>query len=227
MQLAFKKHCKLYCRASLSWLEGTARYTTSPLLHVRHPLLCGFLAFVSSQRPACCFSTPECVVHRKAPVPIHHYLIVRICQTPEGRYFIGSGGTHPPGITYTVAQKLSLSLPDLPAQYVQSRVSDAGPVNILLPELIEQMQPHQMLAGKEPLFRVQLTEIQDGCVLGISFSHALAGADWPLSLVWLCHSAKNCCQAESVDMTVAVKQIARSGSMFIDMSHAFPRIDVM
>ena len=32
-----------------------------------------------------------------------------------------------------------------------------------------------MLAGKEALFKVQLTQVQDGCVLGFSVSHGLTG----------------------------------------------------
>ena len=32
-----------------------------------------------------------------------------------------------------------------------------------------------MLAGKEALFKVQLTQVQDGCVLGFSFCHGLSG----------------------------------------------------
>ena len=32
-----------------------------------------------------------------------------------------------------------------------------------------------MLAGKEAFFKVQLTQVQDGCVLGFSVSHGLTG----------------------------------------------------
>ena len=32
-----------------------------------------------------------------------------------------------------------------------------------------------MLAGKEALFKVQLTQVQDGSVLGFSFSHGMSG----------------------------------------------------
>lgn len=68
-----------------------------------------------------------------------------------------------------------MQLADLPAHYVHSKLSDAVPLNALLPNLIPQMQPHQVLAGKDAVFKVQLSQFQDGSVLGISYSHAVAG----------------------------------------------------
>lgn len=64
---------------------------------------------------------------------------------------------------------------DLPGLYVHSRVSESVPSNSLVPDLIPQMLPHLFLAGKEPLFKLQLSHLSDGSVLGISFAHVLAG----------------------------------------------------
>ena len=68
-----------------------------------------------------------------------------------------------------------MCLSDLPSQYSEKKVSDVQPSNSLLPDFIPQLQPHLMLAGKEALFEVQLTQVQDGSVLGFSFSHGLTG----------------------------------------------------
>ena len=99
----------------------------------------------------------------------------RLKQSVDGKYFVDSEGVSSAGIPCTVATLQHLHISDLPAHYVQAKVSDAVPVNTLVPELIPQMQPHLMLAGKEPLFKLQLTHVRNGSVLGVSFSHALAG----------------------------------------------------
>ena len=52
----------------------------------------------------------------------------------------------------------------------------------MLPGFIPQLQPHLMLAGKEALFKVQLTQVQDGSVLGFSFSHGMSGEQAPMEL---------------------------------------------
>ena len=43
-----------------------------------------------------------------------------------------------------------------------------------------------MLTGKEALFKLKLTQVQDGSVLGISFSHGLSGLQ---KLLCLCTQA--------------------------------------
>ena len=106
-------------------------------------------------------------------------LLCRLLQDAEGRYYIGSDGDLCE-IPFTVTQDLQLKLLDLPSKYAEKYVSDAIPSNRLLPDLIPQMQPHLLLTGKEALLKVQLTQLQDGCVLGISFAHALSG-ELPLS----------------------------------------------
>lgn len=68
-----------------------------------------------------------------------------------------------------------MCLSDLPSQYSEKKVSDVQPSNCLLPAFIPQLQPHLMLAGKDAFFKVQLTQVQDGCVLGFSVSHGLTG----------------------------------------------------
>ncbi len=32
-----------------------------------------------------------------------------------------------------------------------------------------------MLQGKEPVFKVRLTQLRDGCILGITINHAIKG----------------------------------------------------
>ena len=78
-----------------------------------------------------------------------------------------------------------MRLSDLPSRYTEHRVSDACPSNSLLPDFIPQLQPHLMLAGKEALFKVQLTQVQDGSVLGFSFSHGMSGEQaWKCTGKW-------------------------------------------
>lgn len=99
----------------------------------------------------------------------HRYL-----QDSEGRYYIGLA-PQASEIPYQNTEKLEVCLSDLPSQYSEKKVSDVQPSNSLLPGFIPQLQPHLMLAGKEAFFKVQLTQVQDGCVLGFSFSHGLTG----------------------------------------------------
>ena len=58
---------------------------------------------------------------------------------------------------------------------MQHDVPDAVPNNVLLPHLVHQMQPHKVAGGEEAPFLLQLTHIADGCILGVSVSHMLAG----------------------------------------------------
>ncbi|KAL0021527.1 hypothetical protein WJX77_004343 [Trebouxia sp. C0004] len=96
----------------------------------------------------------------------------RFLQDSDGRYYIGLA-SQASEIPYQSAERLEVCLSDLPSQYSEKKVSDVQPSNCLLPDFIPQLQPHLMLAGKEAFFRVQLTQVQDGCVLGFSFSHGL------------------------------------------------------
>ena len=109
----------------------------------------------------------------------------RLHQTPEGRYYIGSTGG-PCQIPYLTAERRQVQLSDLPSKYAQKHISDACPSNTLLPDFIPQLQPHLILTGKQALFKLQLTHLQDGSVLGISFSHSLSG---PNKLISLCTKA--------------------------------------
>jgi len=80
-------------------------------------------------------------------------------------------------VPLTEAENKSLSLTDVPATFVQAPIPGHLPNNFLLPDFLEQLQPHQILAGEEPVMKLRLTHISDGCVLGISVSHMLAGID--------------------------------------------------
>ena len=101
---------------------------------------------------------------------MHH----RFLQTPEGRYCIGYSGEDRE-IPFTVKDNLQVQLSELPNMYAERRISDASPSNSLLPDFIPQLHPHLLLSGKEAFFQVQLTQVQDGSVLGFSFSHGLTG----------------------------------------------------
>ena len=95
----------------------------------------------------------------------------RVCLDAEGKYCIGRGD----GLPLTVAENESLSLADVPATFVQASIPNQLPNNLLLPDFLEQMQPHQILAGEEPVLKLRLTHLSDGCVLGFSVFHMLAG----------------------------------------------------
>jgi len=79
-------------------------------------------------------------------------------------------------ISFSSVDKLSLKLQDVPAHFVRLHISDRTPDNSLLPTYLEQLHPHLLIAGKEALLQIRLTQLSDGCVLGISISHMLAGA---------------------------------------------------
>ena len=110
----------------------------------------------------------------------------RFLQNQDGRYHIGSAAQSDE-IPYKNTERLEVCLSDLPSQYSEKKVSDVQPSNILLPDFIPQLHPHLMLAGKEAFFKVQLTQVQDGCVLGFSVSHGLTGKHY--SFCW--HESKS------------------------------------
>ncbi len=97
----------------------------------------------------------------------------RVCldARTKGKYCIGRGN----GVPLTEAENKSLSLADVPATFVQAPIPGHLPNNLLLPDFLEQIQPHQILAGEEPVMKLRLTHLSDGCVVGISVSHMLAG----------------------------------------------------
>ncbi len=97
--------------------------------------------------------------------------VARVCLDAEGKYCIGRGD----GVSLTVAENQSLGQADVPATFVQAQIPGQLPNNLLLPDFLEQIQPHQILAGEEPVMKLRLTQLSDGCVLGISVSHMLAG----------------------------------------------------
>jgi len=78
-------------------------------------------------------------------------------------------------IPFSSVDKLSLKLRDVPAHVVRVHISDRTPDNALLPTYLEQLHPHLLIAGKEALLQIRLTQVSDGCVLGVSISHMLAG----------------------------------------------------
>ncbi|KAL0043003.1 hypothetical protein WJX79_006544 [Trebouxia sp. C0005] len=43
--------------------------------------------------------------------------------------------------------------------------------------LVQQLQPHRVFSGEEAPFKLQITQLSDGCALGISISHLLADAE--------------------------------------------------
>lgn len=95
----------------------------------------------------------------------------RICQDSQGRTFLGSGH----GVPFTTAEQLKLSLTEVSSGFVQHQVPDATPNNVLLASLVQQLQPHRVFSGEEAPFKLQLTQLSDGCALGVSVSHLLAG----------------------------------------------------
>jgi len=98
----------------------------------------------------------------------------RIRQDSQGRYCIEvqSGAE----ISFSSVDHPKLTLQDVPSNFVRLHISDRTPDNTLLPVFLEQLHPHLLIAGKEALLQIRLTQLSDGCVLGVSVSHMLAGA---------------------------------------------------
>ena len=98
----------------------------------------------------------------------------RIGQDSQGRYCIEvQSGTE---IPFSSVDHLKLTLQDVPSSFVRLHISDRTPDNALLPIFLEQLHPNLLVAGKEALLQIRLTQLSDGCVLGVSVSHMLAGA---------------------------------------------------
>lgn len=96
----------------------------------------------------------------------------RLLQNPEGKYFFGYNN-EAIQIPFKVTSQPQASIADLPGKFARRKISDAEPDNSIVPDLIPQMQPHLLLAGEEALFKLQLTHVQDGSVLGLAISHGL------------------------------------------------------
>ena len=98
----------------------------------------------------------------------------RIRQDSQGRHCIEvQSGTE---IPFSSVDHLKLTLQDVPSSFVRLHISDHTPDSTLLPIFLEQLHPHLLIAGKEALLQIRLTQLLDGCVLGVSVSHMLAGA---------------------------------------------------
>ena len=98
----------------------------------------------------------------------------RIRQDPQGRYCIEVQSDTE--IPFSSVDHLNLTLQDVPSNFVRLHISDHTPDNTLLPVFLAQLPPHLLIAGKEALLQIRLTQLSDGCVLGVSVSHMLAGA---------------------------------------------------
>lgn len=96
----------------------------------------------------------------------------RLQRDRLGSNFIDASNT---GFTLTSAQALGLQLNDILPAFALHDCNEAVPINRLADHFIEQMQPDRILNGKDPLLSLRLTAVQDGMVLGVSFSHLLAG----------------------------------------------------
>lgn len=65
----------------------------------------------------------------------------RIRPDSSGRFYIDKGC----GVPLTTTSKPDISLADVPSLFMQQHVPDASPNNTLMPELIEQLQPHKVI----------------------------------------------------------------------------------
>jgi len=90
-------------------------------------------------------------------------------------------------VPFSSVDKLSLKLQDVPSHFVRLHISDRTPDNCLLPTYLEQLHPHLLIAGKEALLQIRLTQLSDGCVL---VSHMLAGAVAAESGILACEDAQ-------------------------------------
>ena len=90
-------------------------------------------------------------------------------------------------IPFKSTESLQTQVSDLPSKFAVHKISNAQPSNSLLPEFIPQLEPHLVLTGKEALFKVQLTQLQDGAVLGIALAHGLTGKC--IMLLWMPRSS--------------------------------------
>lgn len=85
------------------------------------------------------------------------------------------------GAVFTVLEARNLSYRDAaPDTWPMRNVTISKPrVPFYLPSI--DVSPRALFAGKESLFKCQLTLLSDGCILGISLSHVLTdGMHWPM-----------------------------------------------
>ena len=81
----------------------------------------------------------------------------RLHQDKGGKYHISAGEE----VAFTTSTNASLKLSDVPQDLIQQNVSDRKPDNLLLPHFLAQLQPHKILAGKEAVMGVRLTQVAE------------------------------------------------------------------
>ena len=85
------------------------------------------------------------------------------------------------GAEFIVHDAFNLSLNDVnPDSWPMRDVTISNPrVPFYVPSI--NVSPTALLAGKESLFKCQLTRLSDGCVLGVALSHVVTdGMHWPM-----------------------------------------------
>ncbi|EFN51956.1 hypothetical protein CHLNCDRAFT_139630 [Chlorella variabilis] len=107
------------------------------------------------------------------------FLAGRICKMEGGRLgslHIEHSGA---GALLTVATSEDARVAGMgPLTWPQPRITLAAPA---IPFYIPPMDGRRVMAGKEPLMKVQLSQLADGDVLGITLSHLVCdGVRWPL-----------------------------------------------
>ncbi|KAK9839049.1 hypothetical protein WJX74_008467 [Apatococcus lobatus] len=144
-------------------------YLTSSDLVVRQFWVAGAAGFAYELDPARLLTAMQTIVD-------HHYPILtcRVRQDDAGRFFLDSSNA---GFTIGTCNKPESQLRDVLRAFARPSAPELEPLNACAEDYLEQLNPVEVLAGRCPLFGLRLTQVKDGSVLGLSFSHMLADAE--------------------------------------------------
>ncbi len=99
-------------------------------------------------------------------------LFCRLGRDTEGRLFIDTSNA---GLPVEIVSDHRLQISDVLPGYTRSSQPEAEPVNLLGEKFAPMVQPDCVQRGEAPLLSIQLTQVHDGSIVGVSFSHTLAG----------------------------------------------------
>ena len=96
----------------------------------------------------------------------------RLRRDSRGRFHIFCGSS----FNFATAVNKEAELLDAFTSFSYPAAPESEPQQSLAEQFVEQLDVTKYLNGQSPLFGLRLTNVKNGCILGVSLSHALAGA---------------------------------------------------
>lgn len=98
-------------------------------------------------------------------------MVYRLAQDQDGRQYFDDSNS----FTLTCFERPDLELLDTLGGFVIPSTVVKKPITEVAENFVERLDIAGFLAGKSPLVALRLTAVKNGSVLGISFSHVVAG----------------------------------------------------